>query len=86
MWDDRDFTGDDRNGRAVGAATARSVYREHVPHHPINVTGGTIAQAFTVGRVRVIMSALHSASAVAAAESAAKPGSAPRKKPGSSRS
>ena len=73
MWDDHDFTGDDSNGSAVGAATARSVYREYVPHYPINVTGGTIAQAFTVGRVRVIMSDLHSASAVAAtAESAAK--------------
>jgi phosphodiesterase/alkaline phosphatase D-like protein len=73
VWDDHDFTGDDSNGSAVGAATARSVYREYVPHYPINVTGGTIAQAFTVGRVRVIMSDLHSASAVAAAaESAAK--------------
>ena len=73
MWDDHDFTGDDSNGSAVGAATARSVYREYVPHYPINVTGGTIAQAFTVGRVRVIMSDLHSASAgAAAAESAAK--------------
>jgi hypothetical protein len=73
VWDDHDFTGDDSNGSAVGAATARSVYREYVPHYPINVTGGTIAQAFTVGRVRVIMSDLHSASAgAAAAESAAK--------------
>ena len=73
MWDDHDFTGDDSNGTALGAATARSVYRERVPHYPINVTGGTIAQAFTVGRVRVILTDLHSASAVAgAAESAAK--------------
>lgn len=72
-WDDHDFTGDDSHGTAVGAATARSVYREYVPHYPINVTGGTIAQAFTVGRARVIMTDLRSASAVAgAAESAAK--------------
>jgi hypothetical protein len=73
MWDDHDFAGDDSNGTAIGAATGRSVYREYAPHYPINVPGGTIAQSFTVGRVRLIMTDLHSASTVAgAAESAAK--------------
>jgi len=73
MWDDHDFTGDDSNGTAIGAATVRSVYRDTVPHYPITVAGGTIAQAFTVGRARVIMTDLHSAASVAAsAESATK--------------
>lgn len=70
MWDDHDFTGDNTNGSSPGTATARSVYREYVPHYPINVTGGTVAQAFTVGRVRIIMTDLRSAaSAATAAES-----------------
>ena len=73
MWDDHDFAGNDSNGTAVGTATARSVYRDTVPHYPINVNGGTIAQAFTVGRVRVIMTDLHSAATPATnAESANK--------------
>ena len=73
MWDDHDFTGDDSNGTAIGAATVRSVYRDTVPHYPITVAGGTIAQAFTVGRARVIMTDLHSAASVAgSAESATK--------------
>ena len=73
MWDDHDFTGDDSNGTAIGAATVRGVYRETVPHYPITVAGGTIAQAFTVGRVRVIMTDLHSAASLAgSAESANK--------------
>lgn len=73
MWDDHDFTGDDSNGTAIGGATARAVYRDYVPHYPINVTGGSIAQAFTVGRVRLIMTDLRSASSASTvAESAAK--------------
>ena len=73
MWDDHDFTGNDSNGTAVGVAAARTAYRDTVPHYPINVSGGTIAQSFTVGRVRVIMTDLHSASVPATnAESATK--------------
>jgi phosphodiesterase/alkaline phosphatase D-like protein len=73
MWDDHDFTGDDTNGTAAGTAAARAVYRDYVPHYPINVTGGTVAQAFTVGRVRVIMTDLRSASsAPTAAETGSK--------------
>lgn len=63
MWDDHDFTGNDSVGAgAIGTAPARTVYREYVPHYPITVTGGTVAQSFTVGRVRVIMTDLRSAS------------------------
>lgn len=62
MWDDHDFAGDNANGDVVGTAAARASYREYVPHYPINVAGGTVAQAFTVGRVRIIMTDLRSAS------------------------
>lgn len=62
MWDDHDFSGgDNSNGTAIGAAAARATYREYVPHYPINVPGGTVAQSFTVGRVRVIMTDTRSA-------------------------
>jgi phosphodiesterase/alkaline phosphatase D-like protein len=62
MWDDHDFAGgDNSNGTAIGGPTARTVYKEYTPHYPITVAGGTIAQSFTVGRVRVIMTDLRSA-------------------------
>jgi phosphodiesterase/alkaline phosphatase D-like protein len=62
MWDDHDFCGNDADGTAIGRDAARSTYRERVPHYPIGATGGTIAQAFTIGRVRVLMTDLRSAS------------------------
>ena len=73
MWDDHDFAGNDTNGTAIGVTAARTAYRDYVPHYPIAVTGGTIGQSFTVGRVRIIMTDLRSASGAATvAESATK--------------
>jgi phosphodiesterase/alkaline phosphatase D-like protein len=73
IWDDHDFSGNDSNGTSPGTATARTVYRDYVPHYPLYVTGGAIGQAFTVGRVRVIMTDLRSASSPSTnAESASK--------------
>ena len=61
MWDDHDFCGNDSNGTFAGRDAARLAYRERTPHYPIAAAGGTMAQAFTVGRVRVIMTDLRSA-------------------------
>ncbi|MEO5961255.1 MAG: alkaline phosphatase D family protein [Opitutaceae bacterium] len=61
MWDDHDFCGDGTDTTAIGRDTARAVYKERVPHYPIASAGGTIAQAFTIGRVRVLMTDLRSA-------------------------
>ena len=61
MWDDHDFCGNDSYTTAIGRDTARAAYKERVPHYPIGPTGGTIGQAFTVGRVRFIMTDLRSA-------------------------
>lgn len=73
MWDDHDYCGNDADSTAIGRDTARSMYRERVPHYPIGSAGGAIAQAFTVGRVRVIMTDLRSASSPATTrESASK--------------
>lgn len=55
MWDDHDFSGNDSDASAIGRDTARTVYRERTPHYPIAAAGGTMAQSFTIGRVRVIM-------------------------------
>lgn len=61
MWDDHDFAGNDSNGNSVGRDTARIAYKERVPHYPLTAPGGTIAQSFTIGRVRFIMTDLRSA-------------------------
>ena len=60
-WDDHDYAGNDSDSSATGRATARAAYRERVPHYPIGPGDGTIGQAFTVGRVRFIMTDLRSA-------------------------
>jgi len=62
MWDDHDFGGNDSDSTFVGQDAARAAYKERVPHYPIASTaGGTMAQSFTIGRVRVIMTDLRSA-------------------------
>ena len=73
MWDDHDYCGDNTDTTAVGRNTARAVYRERVPHYPIGPSDGTLGQAFTIGRVRVIMTDLRSgAQAASTKESATK--------------
>jgi phosphodiesterase/alkaline phosphatase D-like protein len=62
MWDDHDYCGNNADTTAIGRDTARAVYKERVPHYPLGAAGGTMAQAFTVGRVRFIMTDLRSAS------------------------
>ena len=56
VWDDHDFGANDSDSRAVSRPAAWTSYRDHVPHYDL-VTGseGSIQQAFTVGRVRVLM-------------------------------
>ncbi len=62
VWDDHDFCGNNSDTTAVGRDTARAIYKERAPHYPLaNNAGSTIAQSFTVGRVRVIMTDLRSA-------------------------
>jgi phosphodiesterase/alkaline phosphatase D-like protein len=66
VWDDHDFSGNDSDTTAIGRDTARATYRERVPHYPFGATGGSIGQAFTIGRVRFIMTDLRSAASPAA--------------------
>lgn len=54
MWDDHDFGGDNCDSTNPGRAAARQTYREYAPHYPL-AGPGTIQQAFTVGRVRFLV-------------------------------
>ncbi len=56
VWDDHDFGGDNSDSGATAAPAAHRVYRDYVPHYPLE-TGpeGPIYQAWSIGRVRFIM-------------------------------
>lgn len=56
MWDDHDFGPNNSDALAPGREAAQAVYRQVVPHYPLAATDdAAIYQAFTVGRVRVIL-------------------------------
>uniref|UniRef100_A0AAV1URG1 PhoD-like phosphatase metallophosphatase domain-containing protein n=1 Tax=Peronospora matthiolae TaxID=2874970 RepID=A0AAV1URG1_9STRA len=64
MWDDHDFGPDNSDSTAPGRNASVQAYREFVPHYPL--VGGrsrtsTVHQAFTIGRVRYILTDLRSA-------------------------
>jgi hypothetical protein len=56
VWDDHDFLGNDSDGTSPGSSSALRVYREYVPHHRLPLgEGGPVAQAFTIGRLRFVV-------------------------------
>lgn len=59
VWDDHDFGPNDSDRTAPGREAVWEVYRELIPHYPL-VAEGPIYQAFTVGRVRFILTDLRS--------------------------
>lgn len=62
VWDDHDYGPNNSARAAPGRKEAQSVYREYVPHYPLaQKTEGPIHQAFTVGRVRFVLTDLRSA-------------------------
>jgi phosphodiesterase/alkaline phosphatase D-like protein len=62
VWDDHDFSGNDSDSTAAGKSNARRAYQEYVPHYPLAAGAGDVPiyQAFTIGRIRFIMSDLRS--------------------------
>ena len=63
MWDDHDFGPNDADGTAPGKPAALKTYQQYVPHYPLVRENGqvrTIQQAFTVGRVRFIVTDVRS--------------------------
>jgi phosphodiesterase/alkaline phosphatase D-like protein len=62
MWDDHDYGPNDSDATAPGREASRRTYQEYVPHHPLVAGAGDVPihQAFTVGRVRFIVTDLRS--------------------------
>jgi hypothetical protein len=55
-WDDHDYGGNNASGASASRPAALEVYRQAVPHYPIDERGTAgIQQAFDIGRVRVIV-------------------------------
>ncbi len=67
-WDDHDYDGNDADRTAASRPAALAAYRTYVPHYPFVLAEGVgpIAQAFTAGRVRVVLTDLRSARSPAA--------------------
>lgn len=67
VFDDHDYGADDSDRTSPARAAVHRVYRERVPHYPLPLTAvppgaaagtaplGPVAQSFTVGRVRVLV-------------------------------
>ncbi|OQR98043.1 mitogen-activated protein kinase kinase [Achlya hypogyna] len=67
MWDDHDYGPDNSDGTAPGREASLRAYREYVPHYPLQDRPGAVApedlsiqQAFTIGRVRFVVTDLRS--------------------------
>lgn len=62
MWDDHDYGPNNSDATAPGREAARLTYQEYVPHYPLAAGAGDVPvyQAFTVGRVRFILTDLRS--------------------------
>ncbi|MGI9613304.1 MAG: alkaline phosphatase D family protein [Acidimicrobiales bacterium] len=53
VWDDHDFGGQDESSNSRPAAMES--YRQYVPHYPLASRTSSVFQAFTVGRVRILI-------------------------------
>ena len=62
VWDDHDFGGNNSTGDSPSREAARRVYQEFAAHYPLPAGTGDVPihQAFTVGRVRFILTDLRS--------------------------
>ena len=56
MWDDHDFGGNGSDSTSESASTAMGIFRRYVPHYPLAGPMTPVHQAFTIGRVRFILS------------------------------
>ena len=57
MWDDHDYGANNSDATSPSRTAARHVYRQLVPHYPLPAGDGDAAiyQAFTIGRVRFLL-------------------------------
>jgi hypothetical protein len=61
VWDDHDYGPNNAGGSSASRPAASRAYREAVPHYPLPSADGPIYQAFTVGRVRFLLTDARSA-------------------------
>jgi phosphodiesterase/alkaline phosphatase D-like protein len=62
VWDDHDYGPDGADGSSPTRGPVRQAYGEYVPHYDLPAgDGGPIYQAFTIGRVRFVVTDLRSA-------------------------
>jgi hypothetical protein len=61
VWDDHDYALNDAGGDAESRPAAMTAYRRFVPHYALAGDDMPIYQAFTIGRIRVVMTDLRSA-------------------------
>jgi alkaline phosphatase D len=57
-WDDHDYCGNNSSGSGLtGSSNARQAYQEYIPHYPLAAGSGNVPiyQAFTIGRVHIIL-------------------------------
>ncbi|WP_280300192.1 phosphatase PAP2 family protein [Nocardia neocaledoniensis] len=55
VWDDHDYGPNDAGADAPGRSASRVAFDTVVPHYPFVAPEGTVNQAFTIGRVRFVM-------------------------------
>ncbi len=55
VWDDHDFGGNDSDPTVESAPAAQEAYRRYVPHYPLAGPTSPVYQAFTIGRVRFVL-------------------------------
>jgi phosphodiesterase/alkaline phosphatase D-like protein len=57
MWDDHDYGPNDSDATSPSRLASRLTYQEYVPHYPLVAGSGDVPiyQAFTIGRVRFIL-------------------------------
>ena len=55
VWDDHDYGANDAGASSPGRSAARAAYRRTVPHYPVPAGDAPINQAFTIGRVRFVV-------------------------------
>ena len=61
MWDDHDYGGNDADGSSPSRRAAMAAYREYVPSYDLSGDETAVYQAFTVGRVRYVLTDARSA-------------------------
>ena len=61
VWDDHDYGGNNGDAASVTREAAMAVYRQFVPHYPLASSSSPIYQAFTIGRVRFLITDTRSA-------------------------